>query len=74
MNLEALSSWFGHIPNSTLERIDELAPLLAHVGYDTKSFQPSYGEPDANVKENTWQIKAKQEMWKKLAKSYSDRV
>ena len=74
VNLEALSSWFGHIPSSALEKINKFAPMMARLGYDTKSHRPSYGEPDADVEANTRQIQGKQELWRKLAKWFSDLV
>ncbi|XP_070572657.1 protein-tyrosine sulfotransferase 1-like [Ptychodera flava] len=58
VNLEALSTWVGQIPEDVLEIMAEVAPMLAKLGYDPMANPPSYGEPDDIVVNNTKLIKA----------------
>merc|ERR1712228_934980 len=57
VNLEALSKWVGHIPEDVLEDMASIAPMLAHFGYDPEGNPPNYGKADAQVIENTNDIK-----------------
>jgi protein-tyrosine sulfotransferase len=71
INLEALSKWIGQIPEADLKNIDETAPMLSKLGYDTKSANPNYGEADAKIQENTRKILENKEYWHKLAEKYA---
>ena len=42
VNLNALSKWFGAIPQSTLDQVDRLAPMLTKLGYNTQLYPPDY--------------------------------
>ena len=42
INLQGLNSWVGNVPEDVLNKIDELAPLLRRLGYDTKANPPNY--------------------------------
>jgi protein-tyrosine sulfotransferase len=72
INLKALNKWVGKIPVEALKTIDQTAPMLRKLGYDTKSMNPDYGEPDAKVKENTRLILENREYWHQLAHNYSN--
>ncbi|EPB69007.1 hypothetical protein ANCCEY_11901 [Ancylostoma ceylanicum] len=41
---KALTSWFGYFPDSILNDINKLAPILRQIGYDTSSPKPSYAK------------------------------
>jgi protein-tyrosine sulfotransferase len=71
INLQALSDWVGKIPQQDLLKIDELAPMLKKLGYDTKSANPNYGEADAKIQANTRLIAENQDFWRKLAQNVS---
>jgi protein-tyrosine sulfotransferase len=71
INLLGLSEWFGKIPNEILDKIDEIAPMLSLLGYDTKSKTPNYGEPDEKVQNNSLNILKNQDYWAAKAKNYS---
>ena len=64
VNLEALSSWVGKIPQDVLAQMDTIAPMLRRLGYDPTANPPNYGEPDAKIKENTFHIQTNREYWK----------
>jgi protein-tyrosine sulfotransferase len=72
INLKALNKWVGKIPEEALKTIDATAPMLSKLGYDTKSMNPDYGEPDPKVKENTRLILENREYWHQIAHRYSD--
>jgi protein-tyrosine sulfotransferase len=42
INLEGLNNWAGNIPEDILKSLDELAPMLKILGYDTKANPPDY--------------------------------
>ncbi|KIH63985.1 hypothetical protein ANCDUO_05709 [Ancylostoma duodenale] len=44
VNKKALTSWFGCYSDDVLSRIDKLAPLLRHLGYDTSTAEPDYAQ------------------------------
>ncbi|XP_048412489.1 protein-tyrosine sulfotransferase 2-like isoform X1 [Stegostoma tigrinum] len=56
VNLEALTKWVGHIPNSVVEDMARIAPMLAKLGYDPNANPPNYGNPDALVVNNTKRV------------------
>ena len=68
VNLEALTSWVGNIPENVLSNLDQIAPMLKKLGYDTKSRAPNYGEADQKVRENTLNIQANRDYWLNIAK------
>ena len=74
VNLEALTSWVGKIPEDIMENMDNIAPMLRQLGYDPMANPPKYGEADLKIKENTEKIKKNPEYWKKIEKKYSDLV
>ncbi|XP_077995741.1 protein-tyrosine sulfotransferase 1-like [Glandiceps talaboti] len=57
VNIGALSTWVGHIPEDTLADMTEVAPMLAKLGYDPMANPPEYGQPDDMVKNYTILIK-----------------
>ena len=63
MNLEALSKWVGHIPDDVVQDMAEIAPMLAHFGYDPNANPPNYGKPDNLVVKNTNDIQEHGEVW-----------
>jgi len=67
VNLEALSKWVGHIPDDVVEDMAEIAPMLAHFGYDPEGNPPNYGKADAQVVENTNDIKKHDREWDEIA-------
>jgi protein-tyrosine sulfotransferase len=71
INLKALNKWVGKIPDEALMTIDETAPMLNKLGYDTKSLNPNYGKPDSKVEENTRLILENREYWHKLSHNYT---
>ena len=78
MNLEALSKWVGHIPDDVIADMADIAPMLAHFGYDPNANPPNYGSPDGEVVKNTNDILENEKKWeekgemvKKLSKKYS---
>ncbi|CAD6188460.1 unnamed protein product [Caenorhabditis auriculariae] len=42
LNVDALTAWFDCFSNETLAEVNDLAPMLSLLGYDTKSTTPSY--------------------------------
>lgn len=42
VNLEALSKWYGVIPESTLAQLDKDVFMLRRLGYDTHQYPPNY--------------------------------
>jgi protein-tyrosine sulfotransferase len=71
VNLEALTSWVGKIPQDVLDQMDTIAPMLRRLGYDPVANPPKYGDADAKIKENTFHIQGNREYWKNLAQKYS---
>jgi len=67
VNLEALSKWVGHIPEDVVEDMASIAPMLAHFGYDPEGNPPNYGKADAQVIENTNDIKDHNNEWEEIA-------
>lgn len=72
INLEGLNSWVGKISPKILAEIDTLAPMLKKLGYDTKSKNPKYGEPDKEVLENMKNIKKNSRYYFNKAINVSD--
>ena len=72
INLIGLTQWFGRIPNSFLDKIDTIAPMMRIFGYDTKSKNPNYGEPDGKVANNSLLILQNKDYWAEKARNYSD--
>ena len=71
VNVESLYSWVGKIPEHVIEELDEIAPMMKTLGYDTSVSIPNYGKVDKLVEENTKKIRENYKYWKKLAKKYS---
>jgi len=69
VNLDALTTWVGTYPEDIVDEMDEIAPMLAKMGYDPDANPPNYGVPDGIVANNTkevhehgkeWEIRSKQ--------------
>lgn len=71
VNLDALNSWVGKIPNNVLLEMDSIAPMLRRLGYDPHANPPNYGEPDKRISDNTFHINENKEYWKNLARKVS---
>jgi protein-tyrosine sulfotransferase len=71
VNLDALTSWVGHIPEDVLIDMDSIAPMLKKLGYDPFAINPVYGLPDSKIMQNTNNIKANKQYWSKKAQIYS---
>ena len=67
VNLDALSKWVGKIPDDVVQDMAQIAPMLAHFGYDPEGNPPNYGKPDQFVVDNTNDIKAHDEEWEEIA-------
>jgi len=67
INLDALSKWVGHIPQDVVDDMAEVAPMLAHFGYDPKGNPPNYGKPDKFVQDNTNDINEHDDEWDEIA-------
>nr|XP_039252059.1 protein-tyrosine sulfotransferase 2-like [Styela clava] len=48
--LDALTSWFGHIPEDVERDMAKIAPMLSKLGYDPYNPRPNFGEPDEFIK------------------------
>jgi len=44
--LEALTKWFGQIPEDVMHDMPQIAPMLVRLGYDPTNPRPYYGDPD----------------------------
>ena len=53
---DSLTAWVGQIPADVEKDLRTIAPMIATLGYDIASANPSYGRPDAEVTEkyNDW--------------------
>ena len=71
INLDALYSWVGKIPQDVVQDMNNIAPMLRKLGYDPNGNPPNYGEANSKVKENTNHIRANKQHWERLAKQYS---
>eukprot|EP00088_Acartia_fossae_P048322 TRINITY_DN5270_c0_g1_i4.p1 TRINITY_DN5270_c0_g1~~TRINITY_DN5270_c0_g1_i4.p1 ORF type:complete len:377 (-),score=68.73 TRINITY_DN5270_c0_g1_i4:216-1346(-) len=67
INLDALSKWVGHIPQDVVDDMADVAPMLAHFGYDPHGNPPNYGKPDQFVLDNTNDIKEHDDEWEEIA-------
>jgi len=67
VNLDALSKWVGHIPDDVVQDMSNIAPMLAHFGYDPDANPPNYGKPDKFVVDNTNDIKKHDADWEEIA-------
>jgi len=67
VNLDALSKWVGSIPDDVVADMAEIAPMLAHFGYDPEGNPPNYGKPDKFVVDNTNDIKQHDRDWEEIA-------
>jgi len=67
VNLDALSKWVGHIPDDVVQEMSNIAPMLAHFGYDPDANPPNYGKPDKFVVDNTNDIKKHDSDWEEIA-------
>jgi len=74
VNLEALTSWVGSIPEDLLDRMDEIAPMLRKLGYDPEANPPKYGDADEKIKANSQDVENNSEYWKQIGKKYSVHV
>ncbi|XP_035691222.1 protein-tyrosine sulfotransferase 1-like isoform X2 [Branchiostoma floridae] len=60
VNLDALTSWVGHMPDDVVRDMPYIAPMLQRLGYDPRQNPPDYGKPDAVVLENTKKLKGQE--------------
>merc|ERR1711976_243606 len=67
VNLDALSKWVGHFPDDVVEDMANIAPMLAHFGYDPEANPPNYGKADKIVQDNTNDIKKHDDEWEEIA-------
>ncbi|KAI5695247.1 hypothetical protein M8J75_013224 [Diaphorina citri] len=67
VNLEALTKWVGKIPEDVMKDMDEIAPMLARLGYDPTANPPEYGKPDPIVQDNTKRIQENPDIWEEKA-------
>ncbi|CAG0914572.1 unnamed protein product [Notodromas monacha] len=67
VNLEALTSWIGHVPEDVSDNLEKLAPMMKVLGYDPNDPNPTYGNPDQIVREKTKDVIENQETWQKKA-------
>lgn len=67
VNMEALTRWVGAIPSDVIRDMADVAPMLSILGYDPYANPPSYGNPDAEVKHNTYKIKKDEKFWRDKA-------
>lgn len=63
INLEALSKWVGNIPQDVVDDMENIAPMLAKLGYDPKANPPNYGEPDSFVVQNMNELEQNRDDW-----------
>lgn len=71
VNLEALTSWVGKIPQDVLDEMDQIAPMLRKLGYDPNANPPNYGDPDPKIKENTFHVQQNRQYWSELGQKFS---
>ena len=71
INLDALTTWVGTYPEvndsqfgilmkltkDVVDEMDEIAPMLAKLGYDPDANPPNYGVPDGLVANNTKEVR-----------------
>jgi protein-tyrosine sulfotransferase len=50
INVDALSTWVGIIPNDVVNDMASVAPMLARLGYDPLANPPKYDSPDFKFK------------------------
>ena len=58
---DSLMAWVGQIPVDVEQDIRAIAPMIATLGYDITSHNPTYGQPDAEVTERYHDWLSKQE-------------
>lgn len=64
ININALSSWVGHIPDDVLDDMAKIAPMLKKLGYDPDENPPNYGKPDSFVLDNMNELDKNEHHWK----------
>ncbi|XP_077283002.1 tyrosylprotein sulfotransferase [Arctopsyche grandis] len=67
VNMEALTRWVGAIPSDVTNDMADIAPMLSVLGYDPYANPPTYGNPDAQVKDNTLKIQKEEKLWAEKA-------
>lgn len=65
--MEALTRWVGAIPSDVINDMADIAPMLSVLGYDPYANPPTYGNPDAQVKDNTIKVKKEEKLWAEKA-------
>lgn len=71
VNLEALISWVGRIPDQEVLDMDTIAPMLRKLGYDPHANPPNYGDPDEKIKDNTINVQKNMDFWNNKAREHS---
>lgn len=56
VNTDALSKWLEYIPKNVLDKIDDYAPLLSKLGYNTHQYPPDYTKLLDPIAERTMNI------------------
>lgn len=64
INLDALNSWVGKIPEEVLDNLIYIAPMLKILGYDPYANPPDYGKVNHFVASNMRSIEHQHEDWK----------
>jgi len=72
VNLDALTSWVGKIPEDVVKDMAEIAPMLHVLGYDPTANPPNYGTPDEIVLRKTQDVHDNKEEWYKKAVAVID--
>lgn len=69
IHIMALKKWVGHIPKDVEAKMADIAPMLSKLGYDPYDTNPSYGNAEDLVLNNTQQIVQHSEKWNEIAQS-----
>ena len=67
IHMMALKKWVGQIPEDVEARMADIAPMLSKLGYDPYDSNPTYGNAEAFVLNNTEQIVQNFSKWKTIA-------
>ncbi|KAG1696930.1 Protein-tyrosine sulfotransferase [Nymphon striatum] len=70
INLDALTTWVGQMPDDVVADMHKIAPMLSVLGYDPHSNPPDYGKPDTFVVKNTNDINKNKQNWERKGNEY----
>uniref|UniRef100_A0A1B6MNI1 Protein-tyrosine sulfotransferase n=1 Tax=Graphocephala atropunctata TaxID=36148 RepID=A0A1B6MNI1_9HEMI len=68
INIVPLDKWVGFYSQDIVDEMDQIAPMLAKLGYNPKANPPNYGVPDGSVLQNTKLVQQQLQFWKDKAK------